>query len=328
MPVVIGERLVEDYGFVSVAKNAALEMPADGAGEDDAFEVASAGDEVFDLVAVGDASYVLLNDGAVVKDGSDVVAGCANQFDSAGVGGMVRARADESRQERVMHVDDGGRVTGHEFWGENLHVAGEDDELDFEIGEQGQLAGFRIGARGRGHGDVFEADAVECGQLFSVAVVRDEDRDLAVEFSGTGAMQEVGNAMQVLGAENGDPIPVGLGTYAVELPAHFKFLSKGRKGGNKGCYGVVGWHSRIGFDGPLDAHEEEAEGVVLMLIGVKDVGALRIEQSGYTGDEALLVGAIDEQNGAFGTGLRAGLRVGLKAGFGHRFKLNRGRCFM
>jgi hypothetical protein len=41
-----------------------------------------------------------------------------------------------------------------------------------------------------------------------------------------------------------------------------------------------------------------------------------------------LVGAIDEQNGAFGTGLRAGLRVGLKAGFGHRFKLNRGRCFM
>ena len=72
-----------------------VEVPADGAGEDDAFEVAAAGDEVFDLVAVADAGDVLLNDGAVVEEVGDVVAGGADELDSAGVCGVVGAGADE-----------------------------------------------------------------------------------------------------------------------------------------------------------------------------------------------------------------------------------------
>jgi hypothetical protein len=87
--------LVEDDRLVSIAQNAAIEVPADGAGKDDALEVAAAGDEVFHLVAVRDACHVLLDDGAVVEHFGDVVAGGADQLDAARVGSMVGPRSGE-----------------------------------------------------------------------------------------------------------------------------------------------------------------------------------------------------------------------------------------
>ena len=49
------EKLCEDDGFVGVGEDAVAEVPADSAGEDEAFEVASLLDEVGELVALGDA---------------------------------------------------------------------------------------------------------------------------------------------------------------------------------------------------------------------------------------------------------------------------------
>ncbi len=73
-------------------------MPADGAGENDFFEVAAFTDEVFDSIAVGDADHVLFDDGTVVEDFGDVVAGGADQLYAAFEGLMVRAGTDEGRQ--------------------------------------------------------------------------------------------------------------------------------------------------------------------------------------------------------------------------------------
>ena len=66
---------VEYDGLVAVAEDAAVEMPANGAGEDDALEIASACDQIVYLVTVRDAGYILLDDGAVVKHFGDVMAG-------------------------------------------------------------------------------------------------------------------------------------------------------------------------------------------------------------------------------------------------------------
>ena len=49
-------------------------MPADSAGEDNFFEVTAFADEVFDGVAVGDADYILFDDGAVLQLIRDIVA--------------------------------------------------------------------------------------------------------------------------------------------------------------------------------------------------------------------------------------------------------------
>ena len=51
---------------------------------------------------------------------------------------------------------------------------------------------------------------------------------------------------------------------------------------------------------PLDAHKEEAFGGVLVLVGVEDVRAVREEQAGDGGDEALAVRAGDEEDGGWG----------------------------
>ena len=46
------------------------------------------------------------------------------------VGRVIRSRAGESRQERVVDVDDPVRVGGDEGRCGDLHVACEDDEID------------------------------------------------------------------------------------------------------------------------------------------------------------------------------------------------------
>src|ERR1700690_1263326 len=120
--------LVEDHGFVAVAEDAAVDVPSDGAGENHPLPIAATGYEVFNLVAVADAGGVLLDDRAVIEDLGDVVAGGADQLDSACVGGVIGPRSGERRQERVMHIDDGGGIVRDELRRQNLHVARQDNK--------------------------------------------------------------------------------------------------------------------------------------------------------------------------------------------------------
>jgi hypothetical protein len=51
-------------------------------------------------------------------------------------------RSGECGQERVVDVDDAARIGVDEVRREHLHIAGEDDEVDRVLGEQGELRGF------------------------------------------------------------------------------------------------------------------------------------------------------------------------------------------
>ena len=131
--------LVENDRLVAVAEDPSIEMPTDGTGKDDSLKVASARDEVFDLVTVGDARDVLLNDGAIVEFLCDVVAGGPDELDPASVCPMIWPRAGECGEKRVMHVDDGGWKACDEGWRENLHVARKDDNVNLKLCEQVEL---------------------------------------------------------------------------------------------------------------------------------------------------------------------------------------------
>ena len=67
---------------------------------------------------------------SLIELGGDVVAGRADQLDAALVCLTIWARADERRQERVMHVDDPRRVAIDEPRRQDLHVTREHDQLD------------------------------------------------------------------------------------------------------------------------------------------------------------------------------------------------------
>ena len=49
---------------------------------------------------------------------------------------------------------------------------------------------------------------------------------------------------------------------------------------------------------PFDTHEEQAQLVILVLIGMQDICAMRIEEIGDGGHQTLAVGTINQQNGS------------------------------
>ena len=99
-----GRTLVEDYGLVAVNDYAVAEVKVDGAGEDGLFEVAAFANEVVDGVAVRDADDVLVDDGALIEFGGDVVGGGTDDLHTALVGVVVGAGAGEGGEERVVDV--------------------------------------------------------------------------------------------------------------------------------------------------------------------------------------------------------------------------------
>src|SRR5207253_6750868 len=72
--------LVKDHGLVPVEQDAVLDVPADSAGEDHLFQVAAFLQQVVEGIAVGDAHDILLNDGTVIEDFGDVMAGGADEL--------------------------------------------------------------------------------------------------------------------------------------------------------------------------------------------------------------------------------------------------------
>ena len=84
----------------------------------------------------------------------------------------------------------------------------------------------------------------------------------------------------------------------LDPPVHAESLRSWLKGGVKAVLIEM-----LDFSGELDAHEEEAEFGVLMLIGVQDVDVVLLHKKRHDGgDEAFAVGAVDEEGGGLGDG--------------------------
>ena len=162
------------------------------------------------------------------------------------------------------------------------------------FGQQVELTGFRLGAGCRRDRNMLEGDAVERGQLFDVAMVGDDEGNVAAKLAGVPALQQVGHAVQVLGAEQGQARAAGAGG---EAPVHVEFGGQFSVGAFEGRKIEGRGRGRAGGQFPLHAHEEEAQLVVAMLVRMQDIGAVGVEHGGDARDEALAVGAIDQQNG-------------------------------
>ncbi len=207
-------------------------MPANSAGEDHFLEVAAFADEVFDGVAVRDADDILLDDGAVVEDFGDVVAGCADQLYSTLEGLMVRARSDEGGQERVVNVDDALRITVDEIVGKNLHVASEDHEIGFVCFDQRVDLLFCLLLVFFCDRDDVVRDFVEVGDGLVVGVVGNDQRDVAGEFAALMTVEKIDEAVIVLRDQDDHARAMrGLG----QPPVHLELFGDGRE-----MFGEVG----------------------------------------------------------------------------------------
>lgn len=80
-------------------------MPADGAGEDAPFDLATEPDEVGDGVAVGNVGDVLVDDLPRVQLVGYVVSGRPDHLHTALVRPSIRVCPDERREERMVDVN-------------------------------------------------------------------------------------------------------------------------------------------------------------------------------------------------------------------------------
>ena len=105
-----------------------------------------------------------------------------------------------------MDVDDPVRPRVGERRREDLHVAGQHDEVDAVLVEQGRLHLCLLGRLGvRGHGQVEELDAEPRGDVGVVGVVADDEGDVDGQLAGAPAGEEVVQAVRLLRREERDP---------------------------------------------------------------------------------------------------------------------------
>ncbi len=222
------------------------------------------------------------------------MAGGSDQLDAARMSGLVGLGACKCGQKRVVHVDNRGRIAGDKRWGKNLHIARQHHQFNFVPREHFELTPFGLGACGRCHRNIFKRNPVERRQILHRPMVRDNHGNLAVQLARAPAMEQVGHAVQVLGAEERHP---GTAISQRQLPAHSQFAGERGKLRLKGFQIKALRRSSAVCKSPFDTHEEEAQFVVLVLVGVEDVGAAFVEHSGNASHQALPVRAVDEQNG-------------------------------
>ncbi len=216
----------EHHGFVAVAQNAMLHLPAHGAREHDALHILADGGEVGRTHGVVDAFDVLLDDGAFVEIGGDVMRRGANELDPARIGLRVGARALEAGQERVVDVDGSAFELGAELSAQNLHIAREHQQRRAALlhhAEEGLfLRPLGFGGFSGLQRKMVKLDAVAARQIGESGVIGDDGGDVHRQLPGLPAVEQIVEAMAVLTDGDDD---LGANAQIVKLSLHVEALA-------------------------------------------------------------------------------------------------------
>ncbi len=126
-------------------------------------------------------------------------------------------------------------------------------------------------------------------------VIADDQRKVTAKLSRLVTVEQVCQAVEVMGDEDGNILRRGR---EGEPPVHLKFLGQRSEGGVK-----VGLVAMDIVGGELDAHKKESKLDILVLIGIKNIGVVLLNQKvGDSGHETFTVGAVDQKSGGLGHG--------------------------
>lgn len=242
----VRQHLVENNRLCDVEKNPPLRHPLDSSRQHLALDVGALLDQVLGAHAVVDPSHALLDDGALVQVGRDEVGRGADDLDTAVVGLVVGLGALERGQEAVVDVDDLAAHGGAQGGREDLHVTGEDDELDVVLLDEVEDLALLGGLGVLGDGQVVELDAVALGQGRKVGVVGDDDGHVDAQLARLSAEEQVVEAVANFGDHDQDAHLAGDGP---DVVVHLQLGGQGGEGGLQGL-------GRGGDGAKVHAHEE------------------------------------------------------------------------
>ncbi|MNC25728.1 hypothetical protein D3C75_738270 [compost metagenome] len=236
---------------------------------------------------MADAHHVLLDDRAGVQFFGDVVAGRADQLHTTQGGLVIRLGADERRQEAVVDVDHLFSIVLAQLRRQDLHVAGQHHHIGGVFLHQARHFG-------KGRGLVLgvdrymeERNTVPLDHAAQVVVVGDHTRDLAVQFIGVPAVQQVGQAVRLAAGHQHHALflrRVG------NAPGHGELFGDRRKRLAEGF--DTEWQ-RFGAD--FMAHEEPTALLIGVVAGFVDPAIVQGQEITDFRHDANTVGAGDHQ---------------------------------
>jgi hypothetical protein len=98
-----------------------------------------------------------------------------------------------------------------------------------------------------------------------------------------------------------------------EVALNFRRMASSAASGANACSNAARWKPGLfvaPIQAPFDAHEEQAQLVVLVLVGMQNVCTMLVEQPRNAGHESFAIRAIDEQNsGVFHSFFRGSDRI-------------------
>lgn len=271
---------VEDNSLGDVKKHPPLGHPLDSSSQHLALHVGTFLDQILGAHAVVDPRNALLNDGALVEVGRDEVGRGPNDLYTAVVGLVVGLGALEGGQEAVVDVDDLAAHGGAERRRKDLHVAGQDDELNIVLLDQLKDLALLLDLGILGDRQVVELDAVALGQRLEVGVVGDDDGNVDAELAGLGAEEQVVEAVTDLGDHDQHAHLTG---DRPDVVVHLQLGGQVLKGRLQGLSG--------GDRAEVHAHEELVGDGVGELLQVHDVDALAGEDARHRVHDTGLVRA-------------------------------------
>ncbi len=240
--------------------------------------------------------HVLFDDGSLIEFGGHVVGGGTDDLDPPFVGLVVGVPAGESRQEGVMDVDDPVGESIQDRVAEDLHVAGQYDQIDVLLLEESQHGALLLCLVY--HRQVVVGDAEIAGGLGVVGMIADHQGDLGGELLHAPPRQQVVHAVRLLGHQQGHPPRLVRET---EAPPHVEPFRQWTE--RPAEFGARKIHA---VQLELDPLQEEAFLLIGVLVGVDDVGPMTEQEVRHPGDQALAVGTRQQQRS--GDRLRHGAR--------------------
>ena len=135
-----------------------------------------------------------------------------------------------------------------------------------------------------------EGDAVKISVAFRVDMVADNQRKIAFQFSAPLAIQQIHQAVILLGNEDGHPRTV---IAQGDAPVHAELVRDGAKRAVEVLH-VQAESVQI----PLDTRQVVTLFARLMLLEVKNISIVTVNKLGDGGVQPLAVWALHEKNGA------------------------------
>ncbi len=190
--------------------------------------------------------------------------GGADQFDAALVRLMIRPRALEARQKRMMDVDAAARKLRRHLVREDLHIARQHNEIGFGLSNQIPDRSLLLALGLFRHRQMVERNVTKIEIAVGLARVIGDDRGRDhLEFAGPPAIQDIGKA--VIGFRDQQHHPAAGGA-VTHLPVHAEALRDACESGLQ--------RRKIDREvGGVEHHpHEEMTGLdIVELLGVKNV---------------------------------------------------------